>query len=209
MAVCIYAASFFDGILQSPSNCAPSLSTRLGVLIVHCTRAVAISSTRSRAVTSPLNAPAIVTLVAEIRALTTAPVVITTSSPVISPSGVFDTPANIGLGTETDFVATFLLEVGKSTEVEVVIVPPFTAIAAVNGALGQAQHIKVGAQNMHWERSGAFTGEISASHLVDAGCQAAGNVAQRDIGDRRVENLHESSDRDHQRDQPGVAIAGG
>src|SRR5580700_4387680 len=86
-SVCIaYAASFFEGILQSPSNCAPSLSTKLGVLIVHCTRAVAISSTRSRAVTSPLNEPAIVTLLAEIRALTTAPVVMTTSSPVISPS---------------------------------------------------------------------------------------------------------------------------
>jgi len=66
-----------------------------------------------------------------------------------------------------DFVATFLLEVGESTEVEIVIVPPFTAIAAVNGALEQNQHIKVGAQNMHWERSGAFTGEISPAMLRD------------------------------------------
>ena len=65
------------------------------------------------------------------------------------------------------FVATFLLELGESTEVEVVLLPPFTAIAAVNGALGQAQHIKVGAQNMHWERSGAFTGEISPAMLRD------------------------------------------
>jgi triosephosphate isomerase len=65
------------------------------------------------------------------------------------------------------FVETFLLEMGESSEVEVVIVPPFTAIAAVNTALGSAQHIKVGAQNMHWERAGAFTGEISPAMLRD------------------------------------------
>ena len=65
------------------------------------------------------------------------------------------------------FVATFLLEVGESTEVEVVILPPFTAIAAVNSALEHAPQIKVGAQNMHWERFGAFTGEISPAMLRD------------------------------------------
>ena len=74
---------------------------------------------------------------------------------------------NMTQSEAADFVATFLLELGESAEVEVVIVPPFTAIAAVNGALGQAQHIKVGAQNMHWERSGAFTGEISPAMLRD------------------------------------------
>ncbi len=65
------------------------------------------------------------------------------------------------------FVVTFLMEVGESAEVEVVLVPPFTAIAAVNRALSKAQDIKVGAQNMHWERSGAFTGEISPAMLRD------------------------------------------
>src|SRR6266480_2643765 len=74
---------------------------------------------------------------------------------------------NMTQSEATRFVSTFLLEVGESTGVEVVIVPPFTAIAAVNSALGQAQHIKVGAQNMHWERSGAFTGEISSAMLRD------------------------------------------
>jgi triosephosphate isomerase len=65
------------------------------------------------------------------------------------------------------FVETLLLEIGDESEVEVVIIPPFTAIATVNQALGAAQNIKVGAQNMHWERSGAFTGEISAAMLRD------------------------------------------
>ena len=74
---------------------------------------------------------------------------------------------NMTQSEAADFVATFLLELGDSTDAEVVIVPPFTAIAAVNTALGTAQHIKVGAQNMHWERSGAFTGEISPAMLRD------------------------------------------
>ena len=65
------------------------------------------------------------------------------------------------------FVEALLLDLGDITDVEVVIVPPFTAIAKVNEALGKAQNIKVGAQNMHWERSGAFTGEISSAMLRD------------------------------------------
>jgi triosephosphate isomerase (TIM) len=65
------------------------------------------------------------------------------------------------------FIETLLIEIGNLAEVEVVILPPFTAIARVNDALGKSQNIKVGAQNMHWERSGAFTGEISPTMLRD------------------------------------------
>src|SRR5436189_3340822 len=74
---------------------------------------------------------------------------------------------NMTQSEATGFIETFLLELGESIEVEVVIVPPFTAIAAVNLALGDAQHVKGGAQNRHWERSGAFTGEISPAMLRD------------------------------------------
>jgi triosephosphate isomerase (TIM) len=66
-----------------------------------------------------------------------------------------------------EFIKNLLLEIGDMLAVEVVLVPPFTAIAKVADALGSAQNIKVGAQNMHWERSGAFTGEISAAMLRD------------------------------------------
>ena len=65
------------------------------------------------------------------------------------------------------FVETFLRDCGEIIDVEVVIVPPFTAIAKVMEALGRAHNIKVGAQNMYWEKSGAFTGEISAALLRD------------------------------------------
>ena len=65
------------------------------------------------------------------------------------------------------FVAAVLVELGDLSDVEVVIVPPFTAIAKVIEALGSSQNMKVGAQNMHWERNGAFTGEVSAALLRD------------------------------------------
>src|SRR5216110_1649980 len=65
------------------------------------------------------------------------------------------------------FVETFLRDCGEITDVEVVIVPPFTAIAKVTECLDKAQNIKVGAQNMYWEKNGPFTGEISATLLRD------------------------------------------
>ncbi len=48
--------------------------------------------------------------------------------------------------------------------VDVVLCPPFTALAAVSEAITGTQ-IDLGAQNMHWEKSGAYTGEISAPML--------------------------------------------
>lgn len=65
------------------------------------------------------------------------------------------------------FVESFVRDAGEITDVEVVIIPPFTAIAKVTEGLGRAQNIKVGAQDMYWEKNGAFTGEISAALLRD------------------------------------------
>ena len=50
--------------------------------------------------------------------------------------------------------------------VEKVICPPFTSLVAVS-ALLQGTGIGLGAQNMHWEEKGAFTGEISPSMVVE------------------------------------------
>jgi triosephosphate isomerase (TIM) len=74
---------------------------------------------------------------------------------------------NMTLAEAGRFIESLLLDLGDIREVDVVIIPPFTAIPKVNEALGKAQNIKVGAQNMHWERNGAFTGEISAALLRD------------------------------------------
>jgi triosephosphate isomerase len=100
------------------------------------------------------------------------------------------------------FIESLLLEIGDMAEVEVVIVPPFTAIARVMEALGSAQNIKVGAQNMHWERSGAFTGEISAALLRDLFVHyvVLGHSERRrlfgetdEIVNRKVRAAHEAS----------------
>jgi triosephosphate isomerase len=52
--------------------------------------------------------------------------------------------------------------------VDIVIAPPVTAVAAAVEAV-QGSAIGVAAQNMHWEREGAFTGEVSAGMLREAG----------------------------------------
>ena len=49
-------------------------------------------------------------------------------------------------------------------ECEVVVCPPAVCLAAAAEAL-KGSNIKLGAQNVHWARSGAFTGEISADML--------------------------------------------
>jgi triosephosphate isomerase len=54
--------------------------------------------------------------------------------------------------------------------VDIVIAPPFTAIAAAAEAV-KGSGIGVSAQDMHWEREGAFTGEVSAGMLREAGAR--------------------------------------
>jgi triosephosphate isomerase len=74
---------------------------------------------------------------------------------------------NMTQGESARFLDSFLRDVGEINDVEVVIIPPFTAIPKVSETLGRAHNIKLGAQNMYWEKSGAFTGEISAPLLRD------------------------------------------
>jgi triosephosphate isomerase (TIM) len=100
------------------------------------------------------------------------------------------------------FVESLLLDLGDISDVEVVIIPPFTAIAKVTESLGKARNIKVGAQNMYWERSGAFTGEISAGLLRDLFVRyvVLGHSERRalfsetdEIVNRKVRAAHEST----------------
>jgi triosephosphate isomerase len=58
---------------------------------------------------------------------------------------------------------------GATGDVEVVVAPPFTALSAVAAVL-KGGPVGLAAQNMHAEAEGAFTGEVSAAMLRDAGC---------------------------------------
>ena len=60
--------------------------------------------------------------------------------------------------------AEIVAVVGKETSVDVVLCPPFTALESVGRAL-EGTALKLGAQNLHPEKSGAYTGEISAEML--------------------------------------------
>jgi triosephosphate isomerase len=62
-------------------------------------------------------------------------------------------------------------EIGKgaaSAPSDVLVAPPYTALAAVVGA-AKGGPVAVAAQNMHYEKEGAFTGEVSAAMLKDLG----------------------------------------
>jgi triosephosphate isomerase len=72
---------------------------------------------------------------------------------------------NMTLRESDSFLDSFLLELEEEKRVDMVIVPPFTALARVSERLNKVSNVRLGAQNMHAEKSGAFTGEISAEML--------------------------------------------
>lgn len=59
---------------------------------------------------------------------------------------------------------------GAPDRVEVTVCPPYPALAAVGGAL-DGSGIVLGAQDLHWEKEGPFTGAVSAGMLVEVGCR--------------------------------------
>ena len=68
----------------------------------------------------------------------------------------------------TAFADAFAREASDLDSVDVVLCPPATALAELADRLSGSA-VEVGAQNMHQAGSGAFTGELSAQMLVDAG----------------------------------------
>jgi triosephosphate isomerase len=60
--------------------------------------------------------------------------------------------------------------VADVTGVEIVVCPPFTALAAALAAAAGSP-IAVGAQDCYWEKEGAFTGEVAAPMIADLGCR--------------------------------------
>ena len=68
------------------------------------------------------------------------------------------------------FFAALKPLVAGSTHCDIVVAPPYTALAAaVEAVRGSA--ISIAAQDVHWEKEGAFTGEVSTKMLVEAGCR--------------------------------------
>ena len=74
------------------------------------------------------------------------------------------------LAETRSFFSSFLPLVANAKHCDIVVAPPFTAIStAADCAKGSS--VAIGGQDVHWEKEGAFTGEISTSMLVEAGCR--------------------------------------
>ena len=75
-------------------------------------------------------------------------------------------------GEAVELVDAIKSRVGDVKDVDVVVCPPFTALPTVVDAV-KGTSIGVGSQNVHWEESGAFTGEIAPSMLCDLNVEYA------------------------------------
>jgi triosephosphate isomerase (TIM) len=72
-------------------------------------------------------------------------------------------------GEATEFLMEFSAQIDDAPEDrEVVLCVPFTDLTTVSKSL-HGNRIRLGAQNVHWEEAGAYTGEISASMLTEVG----------------------------------------
>jgi triosephosphate isomerase len=76
---------------------------------------------------------------------------------------------NMTIAEATDFVRSIRRGLGAIKSVDRVLCPPFTGLAALKDLLS-ATDIGLGAQNMHWEEGGAYTGEIAPAMLKEL-CQ--------------------------------------
>ena len=68
-----------------------------------------------------------------------------------------------------DFISAFIPEVKDVSDVDIVLAPPFTSLAAAAGKV-KGTNIQLAAQNVYFEEKGAYTGEISPVMLQDIGC---------------------------------------
>lgn len=76
---------------------------------------------------------------------------------------------NKTLAETEGFLRAFIPSVKDADNIEIVIAPPFTSLAAAGEAL-KGTNVKLAAQDLFWEEKGAFTGEISPAMLLDVGC---------------------------------------
>ncbi|MCC7519281.1 MAG: triose-phosphate isomerase [Verrucomicrobiae bacterium] len=74
------------------------------------------------------------------------------------------------LSEAENLVKGLLIELTDLSDTDVVLCPPFTSLAKVADLVAKTP-VRVGAQDMYWEKEGAFTGEISATMLRDVFCR--------------------------------------
>ncbi|HKS67326.1 MAG TPA: triose-phosphate isomerase [Candidatus Acidoferrales bacterium] len=89
------------------------------------------------------------------------------------------------------FFDAFKPLIAATSHCDIVVAPPFTALeAAVEASRGSA--VSIAAQNLHWEKEGAYTGEISARMLTETGCKGViiGHSERRQYFDETDESVN-------------------
>jgi triosephosphate isomerase len=88
-----------------------------------------------------------------------------------------------------EFFRAFLPELPADTGGTVVFFPPAVSLSAAREAAGGRPGVELGAQNVHWEKSGAFTGELSVPMARDAGAEwvLVGHSERRHVFGETVE----------------------
>src|SRR5262249_52748931 len=68
-----------------------------------------------------------------------------------------------------EFFHALLPDIRNVDHCDVVVAPPFTALAAAVDEV-RGKRVAISAQDVHWKEEGAFTGEVSVKMLFDVGC---------------------------------------
>src|SRR6202795_3697734 len=92
------------------------------------------------------------------------------------------------------FFSAFTPLVATANHCDIVIAPPFTAISTAVEAT-KSTNIAISGQNVSWSKEGAFTGEVSAQMLAEAGCRYAviGHSERRQLFRETDDNVAKKS----------------
>lgn len=98
---------------------------------------------------------------------------------------------NMTTGEATAFAAELRSLLRPSEHVEVGVAPPLTTLSALRRGL-EGSPVRIAGQNCHFEKQGAFTGEVSALMLADAGCDSVilGHSERRQFFGETDENVN-------------------
>ena len=89
------------------------------------------------------------------------------------------------------FLEEFIPLVAQASHCDIAVAPPFTALATA-ARITRGSRVAVAAQDVYWEKQGAFTGEVSPGMLVEAGCfySIIGHSERREYFGETDETVH-------------------